>query len=75
MIIMTPSSTTSQVDAVQRAVSSARWDDEGGAPKSRPDMTSDRIYGISQSWFVQPLVVPAFFMALIIVGAVYQRSW
>ena len=72
---MTPSSTTSQADAAQQAVSIARWDDEGGAPKSRPDMTSDKIYGISQSWFVSPIVVPAFFIALIFVGAVYQRSW
>jgi hypothetical protein len=72
---MAPSSTRLQADAAQPAVSLARWDDEGGSPKPRPDMTSCKIYGISQSWFVSPIVVPAFFIALIFVGAVYQRLW
>jgi hypothetical protein len=70
---MTPSSPSLQADEARRAASIARPDDEGGASKARPDMTSDPIYGISQTWFVPPIVVPLFFIALIFVGAIYQR--
>jgi hypothetical protein len=58
-----------QTDASDHAASIARWDDEGGAPKSLPGKTSDKSSGTSASWFVPPIVVPAFFAALIIVSS------
>jgi hypothetical protein len=64
-----------KTDASDHAASIARWDDEGGASKSLPDKTSDKSSGTSTSWFVPPIVVPAFFAALIIVSVIYQRSW
>jgi hypothetical protein len=57
------------------AAAIARWDDEGGASKPFPNKTSDESSGNSASWLVPPIVVPAFFAALIIISAVYQRSW
>jgi hypothetical protein len=63
-----------QTDASDHAASIAR-DDEGGVSKSVPGKTSDKSSGTSASWFVLPIVVPAFFAALIIMSAVYQRSW
>jgi hypothetical protein len=44
--------------------------DEGGASKS-----FDTSFGTMASWFVPPVVVPAFVVALIIISAIYQRSW
>ena len=64
-----------QTDAGDHAASIARCDDEGGASKSLPGKTSDKSSGTSASWFVPPIVVPAFFAALIIVSVIYQRSW
>ena len=42
----------------------ARWENEGGAP-GRPE--HDRVV----SWFVPPIVVPAFLVALIVARAAY----
>jgi len=42
----------------------ARWENEGGAP-GRPDR--DNV----MSWFVPPIVVPAFLVALIVARAAY----
>jgi hypothetical protein len=64
-----------QTDASDHPASIARWDDEGGASKSLSGQTSDKSSGTSASWFVPPIVVPAFFAALIIVSVIYQRSW
>jgi hypothetical protein len=50
-----------------KAVPSAaigRWENEGGAP-GRPER--DKVIG----WFVPPIVVPAFLVALIVVRAAY----
>jgi hypothetical protein len=46
------------------SASIARWDNEGGAP-GRPDR--DKVI----SWFVPPIVVPAFLVALIVARAAY----
>jgi hypothetical protein len=64
-----------KTDASDHAASIARWDDEGGASKSLPGKTRDKSSGTSASWFVPPIVVPAFFAAVIIMSAIYQRSW
>jgi hypothetical protein len=53
----------------------ARWDDEGGASRSLPGKTSETTSGISASWFVPPIVVPAFCAALIIISVIYQLAW
>ncbi len=42
----------------------ARWENEGGAP-GRPER--DKVV----SWFVPPIVVPAFLVALIVARAAY----
>ena len=42
----------------------ARWENEGGAP-GRPER--DKVI----SWFVPPIVVPAFLVALIVVRVAY----
>jgi hypothetical protein len=50
-----------------KAVPSAaigRWENEGGAP-GRPER--DKVI----SWFVPPIVVPAFLVALIVVRVAY----
>jgi hypothetical protein len=70
---MTQSRENPQTD--HHAAAIARWDDEGGTPKSFPSKTTDESSGTSASWLVPPIVVPAFFAALIIISAVYQRSW
>ena len=46
------------------SVAIARWENEGGAP-GRPE----RVKVIS--WFVPPIVVPAFLVALIVARAAY----
>jgi hypothetical protein len=57
------------------AAAIARWDDKGGASKSFPSRTRDESSGTSTSWFVPPIVVPAFLAALIIISVIYQQSW
>jgi hypothetical protein len=52
----------------------ARSNDQRGASKSSPGKTRDSS-GISTSWFVPPIVVPAFLAALIIFSVIYQHSW
>jgi len=42
----------------------ARWESEGGAP-GRPE--SDKV----TSWFVPPIVVPAFLISLVMARAAY----
>jgi hypothetical protein len=72
---MTQAKEDPRTDTSQHAAAIARWDDEGGAPNSFPSTTSDNRSGTSASWFVPPIVVPAFFAALIIITVIYQRSW
>ena len=53
----------SDVKAVPSAAT-ARWENEGGAP-GRPER--DKVI----SWFVPPIVVPAFLVVLIVARAAY----
>jgi hypothetical protein len=58
--------------ANDQAAATARRDDGAEAFEPFPGTTSS---GTSASWFVPPIVVPAFFAVLIIISVIYQRSW
>jgi hypothetical protein len=68
-------STENSKNGVGDRAAIARWDDDGRAPKSVPAIMSPENGKPLASWFVPPIVVPAFFVGLIIVSVVYQQFW